>query len=851
MMMKQNSLYALKRFLLVFLLYFFYCLCFRASSSEIKSFFPKTEVDQASILFEEALELFQVGGFQEALQAWRLALDIYRNLDDQVGEAKTLANIGLIYDSQGYYSEALNHYRQGLELISKIRGKGDTSYETDLIEGALFNNIGTVYEALGSYSFALESYEKSLSLTREISDQVGEAKTLANIGNIYLVLEKYSKALEYFSDSLAISRLLGSLEAEASTLNSIGISYQMLGDYEQALGNLNRGLSIANKIDNHLQKSKILDSTGDLYKLLDNYSRAIDYYNQSLTIKSNFGDRAGEAVTLNKIGYLLEAEDRPDLAVTFFKESVNVYESIRASNRENLSEELQSSYVNTIEDTYRHLADLLLKQGRLLEAQRVLELLKVEELRKFTRASWNTDSIVYDRLEQEVVESHGSLIALGREIYNCDPNCSEALYNQQITLQKQYDQIVAEFEIAVRTNRVEDDDFYDPTSLATDAFDLVGRPGTVLIYPIVLEDKLWLLWTATGGVSGGVEVSISLEELSKSVFHLREQLQNPDNYPLSDLQDTAQQLYSWLIEPLSAELEKNKIQHLIFAQDRVTRYLPMAVLHDGDRYLVERYTIHTVLSADLTDTTDQLDNIEDSPILGLGLDKSFPNYNALPNVEEELNEIIQEPNDSVGIYPGQVFMNEKFTFDTLRRNVRSSRILHIATHAEFVPTRQGGSFLLLGTGEPLKVAALDPREDDIESLVGQFLNLHMVVLSACETALGGEALDGTEIAGVSSYFLGKNKAEAVLATLWKVDDKGTSVLMQQFYKILATGTVTKAEALQQAMLSLLYDEEGISGRLAALESRQRGFELDLPEVSIVESSHPYYWAPFVLIGDGL
>jgi len=148
------------------------------------------------------------------------------------------------------------------------------------------------------------------------------------------------------------------------------------------------------------------------------------------------------------------------------------------------------------------------------------------------------------------------------------------------------------------------------------------------------------------------------------------------------------------------------------------------------------------------------------------------------------------------------------------------KILHIATHGKFVSGRPEDSFLVLGSGEKLTIPEIKTLQD--------LSNIHLVVLSACETALGGADQDGIEISGLSSYFL-SNGAKAVMASLWSVDDASTSVLMAEFYRILATSTaqkpMTKAEALRQAQLSLI--REG--GNFA----------------------RPYFWAPFTLIGNSL
>jgi CHAT domain-containing protein len=680
---------------------------------------------------------------------------------------------------------------------------------------SLFPIKSNAYQSLGDYQQAIDFQQQSLAIARDLGNRQGEADSLGNLGNAYQSLGDYQQAIDFHKQSLAIARNLGDRQGEAISLNNLGVVYESIGDYQQAT----------------------------------------DFYQQSLAIARDLGNRQGEAISLNNLGDAWAAQNQPELAIIFYKDAVNIYETIR-TDITNLSQSLQKSYTTSVEGTYRSLTNLLLSQGRILEAQQVLELLKVEELREFTRATYTTEGLQYDPIEQPVIDAHGSLIQLGANISACHPDCEQSLYDQQIALEGDFDQTVKTFEETIRTNRAEDDVFYDPNNFASDALDIVNaQDGTVLIYPVVLEDTLWLLWTATGGVVGSIEVpETNQAEISRAVVRFRELLTQKNTQSLEELKQVGQQLHSWLIEPLSEELEKNNIQHLVFAQDRATRYLPMAALYDGEQFLIENYTVSTVLSAALTDTTDRLGEVSTASTLGLGLDQSVSGFSSLPNVREELEAIVKEgENDTSGIYPGSIFMNEAFTFNTLSEQIRRYRILHIATHAEFIPNIRDASYILSGTGEKLTI-------DQIGALDALFDHLHLVVLSACQTALGGESLDGTEIAGISSYFLGKNKAEAVLATLWRVDDTGTSLLMQRFYEILATGQVTKAEALRQAQLSLLYGEATLDDRLTNLasegsegsESSERGLALsELPEVTEATLDHPYYWAPFVLIGNSL
>ncbi len=820
------------------------------------------------------------GNYNGALIAYQQSLKLRRAIGDRAGESIILGNIGLGYSSLGQYGKALEYYQQALTIASQIGDRagqgfllvslgtayvelGDfarslTYYQQALSlhrdigdltgTGQSLNSIGGVYENLGQYDKALEFYQQSLSVRRQVGDRAGEGLTLSNIGGIYDSLGQFSKALEFYQQALGIRREIGDRDGEGIILNNIGLIYAAGGNYPEALKYYQQALAIHQATGDRRSQGAVLNNLGLAYDRLKQETDALTFYQQALAIFREIGNRTGERLALNNIGSVLARQQKPELAIAFYKASVNVTETIRQDLKP-LSRQEQESYTQLVANTYRALADLLLGQGRILAAQQVLELLKTQEIQEFTRHAGTLGQITVSDTEAKILQQHGTLIAFGQTVETCKQNrCAqlEQLNDQLQLLTQQYTETIHHYEAEIRRRRSADEAFLDPRKLAKLRDVVEAQPGTVLIYPLVLEDKIWLVWAARGGIVKSEQIPVSQDVLGRTVLQFRQEVQTITTNR-QQLQATGKQLYDWLIKPLERELQANQIKNLVFALDRVTRYIPMSALFDGKKYLVETYTISTVLSADLTDMGERLPpGTQSTSILALGASE-FKDLNPLPNVPQELAAIVRTTSsDRQGVYPGKEFLNQNFVFRTLRDNLLGHQILHIATHAAFVPGRPEDSYLVLGNGEKLTIPQIQTLQD--------LKDVHLVVLSACETALGGPDQDGVEISGISSYFLNSGTA-AVLASLWSVDDSSTSQLMQQFYRNLATGTVqapvTKTAALRQAQLSL------IQGQASLTNASTRGIGVVQEPNSAgtrsnttAEFSHPYYWAPFVLIGNG-
>ncbi len=807
---------------------------------------------EADRLLKQGEQLFGASRFQEALQSYEKALSIYQKMSDLTGQAKTLNNLAFTDQYLSQFGKAIEVYQQALPLFQQLH---DLNGEANVL-----TRLGIAHWSLSQNKKAIEYYQKALPLFQQIHDRDGEAYVLLNLGNIYESPWEYNKAIEYYQKALSLFQQTQNHLQEANTLMNFGnIYYNERFQYLNAIEYYQKALLIFQQIKNPNGEANALGNLANAYDALsDSQSdEAIEHYQRALFIFQKIGNRDREGRTLGNIGKLLRKQDKPELAIVFYKQSINIYESIKGGLK-TLPREQQQSYVESVASTYRELADLLIQKGRLSEAQAVLELLKLRELRDFTRdVGINSSGINLAKIEEialkQILNRFTTIANFNQQLSDCEHKKCANLTQ----LQEQRDRLNEAVNTELQQQRAilakhfsTESATLTPEKLNAEARRIVNaQPGTVLIYPLVLKDKLQFL-LALKAENGAftfrpVEVpNVTADTLFNKIQEFRTQLKEPTN--LKDLQATSQQLYDWLIKPLEPELNNPNIKHLVFAPDSTIRYIPLAALYNGKQYLVERYSISTITAASKTDTTETLASlpINSSFLLAMGA-SIFPNFSPLPNVPNELAAIVKDntQKDTHGIYPGSKALNTQFSFDTLKEKLKGHRILHIATHGAFVSGRPEDSYLVPGQGNNLTT-------DRIDQLLNYGIgDVHLVVLSACETAVGDRASDGIEIPGISYFFL-KNEVKSVLASLWSVNDNSTALLMQRFYQKLATRKVTKAEALQQIQ------QEFIRGNLTAKDAPSRA-RLDPKEPHDRSSpansnySHPYYWAPFILIGNNL
>ncbi|NER52359.1 MAG: CHAT domain-containing protein, partial [Symploca sp. SIO1A3] len=315
------------------------------------------------------------------------------------------------------------------------------------------------------------------------------------------------------------------------------------------------------------------------------------------------------------------------------------------------------------------------------------------------------------------------------------------------------------------------------------------------------------------------------KQVSKTVQSFRRAVTDINISP--PYKQQAKQLYEWLIAPLEAGLQAQEINNLVFIMDSGLRSLPISVLHDGNGFIIEKYSIGLMPTLSLTDT--RYVDVRNTKMLAMGA-AEFTDQNPLPAVPIELSTLTGQ------LWQGQSFLNEEFTLSKLKsaRKTQPFGIVHLATHGEFKPGKLSNSYLQLWDTK-LKL-------DQVPELGFHNPPVELLVLSACRTALGDpEAELGfaglAVLAGVKS----------ALGSLWYVSDEGTLGLMSNFYQQLQEAPI-KAEALRQTQLAMLRGEVRLENGKLVSSDRIIPLPPELQKLGDKDLSHPYYWSAFTLIG---
>ncbi|WP_445370153.1 CHAT domain-containing protein [Methylomonas sp. HW2-6] len=793
----------------------------------------------------------KLGAIDKAGAHLEQALSLRRKLADGLGEARTLGNLGLTYLAQGRYAKALEIYDQAQQRFS---GLPEASVRD---KGTILSNISAVYAEMGRYDTALAQQRQALAIfeaAEDIDVQADIASAYHNLGYIYAEQKDHQAATKAFEHAIAIRKQLNDRFGVAETQNNLGLTLSEQQQHTPALAVLSSALDVLQQLGTRKPTAATYDSIGSVYARLGQLEPAFSAYLQALAIWRDIGDRDNARITLGNIGALFERQGQQTLAIAFYKQSVNLSERIR-KDLKSLPEQDQKAYLARVQGFYRSLADLLLRQDRVIEAQQVLDLLKVQEAADFlgpVRGNETTGQGVAELpAEQDILKNYAALerqaISTGQALAALDkldrsqrsPEQQkhwQELDRQQRSLQRAFATFIESREIQALIGNLSREARTALPALEQlrSLKDNLARLGTqtVLLYPLVLDDRLEIVLIGTLSPPLHIPVPVDRATLNQAIVELRTALTRRHN----DVEQRAQTLYRWLVQPIEPHLHQLGAKTILYAPDGVLRYIPLAALHDGRQWLAQRFNTVNITALSLTELETR--PLREPKLLAAAFasgdydftlgDRHF-DFKGLPFAGLEVN-------DLAALYPGALkLVDRNFSPAAVLPELNRFNIIHFATHAALVSGKPDESFILFGNGERVTVDQVK-YEWSLE-------NVDLIALSACETALGASLGKGEEILGLG--FLMENAgARATLASLWSVDDGGTQALMNAFYRALQQPGNTKGDALRQAQLSM------ITGASGSGSDEGRGVQTSDGDGG-VSFSHPYYWAPFILIGNGL
>ncbi|GAB1542512.1 hypothetical protein NUACC21_51860 [Scytonema sp. NUACC21] len=827
---------------------------------QARSLYSKRQFSEAAKLFQQAAQAYQASGepIRQALSLSNLSL-CYQQLGQWNDATSAIADsLALLEGAKAASPEKSLALAQVLD-----------------IQGGLLLARGKADAALKSWERATVLYTQQGKQERALTSQINQAQALQNLGLYRRAIALLDTALKLQQRSNTneeqLQTLIKNLPPSPETvtaLRTLGDSLRVTGNFTQARIVLEHSLAIANSLQLPEAVALAQLSLGNTARAQGDPQAALKYYQQAASTAS---PTLQVQAQVNQLSLLIDTK-QPSAAQTLLPQVQQQIEALPPNRvsieaRVNLAQSIMEMESKPAEASLRRSAQILataIQQAKELGDSHTLAYAlgslgniyeKTEqwsEAEKLTQQALqlaqqtNAAEIAYrwqwqlGRVLKAQGKTTGAIAAykgavatiksLRADLAVANPDVQfsfrsavEPIHRQLVGLlvkSNQPDNLKEARDVIENLQLVELDNFFREACINGNIaqVDRVDQRAAV-IYPILLEDELAIIaslppsenqkQTKASREFRYYKTSITSTEVERFVSNLREELDQPTTLQLT-LREL-QQLYNWLIRPAASELAASKVETLVFVLDGALRNIPMAALHDGQKFLVEKYSIALTPGLQLLSPRSLKQEQLGALVAGLEAER-HQGFSALPHVAEEVNQIKSK-------IPSQILFNQKFTSSAFETKVAavSLPIVHLATHSQF-SSEADETFILTWDGK-IKVNDLSQVLQTGE--ISRDKALELLVLSACETA-AGDNRSALGLAGVAV----RSGARSTLATLWRVNDEASATLMGEFYNQLAqinkTG-ISKAEALRRAQLAIL----------ANPKYRQE----------------PYFWAAYVLIGN--
>lgn len=800
------------------------------------------------------------GDFSQLLeQAWKRYEA--RKLQDAIAHRQITSNTGVVEDLVRVYHE-IGESKEAIAYYSQINDWSKV--------GQIIIEQAQAYNSLGKPNYAMMLSEIALQIARTYKDYDLESAALRIRGESHRIAGNYEKAISDFSFSIKVAQDTHNLAYQSTALNQLGITYINLArknykyakvalnteeyneaqDFQKqawqfdlkALETFQNSLNISrkykDKIDeiklliysilpaNRLGKSQLATAKLQLVLLLlerlpisdakafatinlsevlqnlpseqnlsfakcsANYSESqvIDLLNQAVSIAQDLPNYRALSFAFGHLGHIYECNHDYDQALKLTQQAQQA-----AQIKPNTQDSLHLWYWQA---------------GRILKSQnRPIEAIAAYEQAVSTLENISTQIVVtnpdlqpdpYDTLEGIYHE----LIALKLSLKD-DEDESSHLYSAITSLN---DLKLAE----IRNYFRKDDIAIAPHQAKADL--LSTKTITAVFWSIVLEDRTAIVVYLPNGETKLEWINLDHQSFKDEINKFRLGLERRSDIIYRRSQ--AQKLYDLIIRPFAVDLESLQVKTLVFIPDDFLRSVPMAALHDGKKFLIQKYAIASTPSLSLTDPFKLKSEKFKALAVGLTQDANVDGriYKALSNIKQEIKQVLM-------LIPGsKQLLDQNFTRDRLQTELHRSvyPIVHIATHAEFGIAPED-TFLIIGNNEKLTIRDLYRILQDVSQGMS---TIDLLLLTACETARGNNYTN----LGLASMAVSAG-VRSTFASLWSIDDAATEILVTKFYQNWHHYGLSKAEALQKAQQDLI-----------ALGKKY---------------AHPYYWGAFILLGNWL
>lgn len=883
------------RFILLVLLALMTTLCVPAVSAQRVERTSVFQASNAHSQMQRGIELYTAEQFSEATGVWQQAASAFAMQGDSLNQALVLHYLSLAYQHLGQWEEAERALTDSLKLLETQKNTADTQAYLNVFAQAL-NTQARLQWAKGQLEAALETWNRAAATYKQAGNETGVIGSLINYAQALQAVGLNSQAEAELQQVEGIIQQQPNPELKATGLQNLGQALRRVGNLKKSQEVLQKSWQVAQEFRLSKGESSALLELGNTERALSERAIAVgkkeeeEQHNQA-AIK--FYQQAADSPTfrlqaqLNLLSLLIDTAKESEAAklgstiqqsiISLPPSRTNIYAQLnfaRSLTRLGTTKDSTSAVggqtkplstsPQSLVSSPSPIAEILAKsvqQARSLKdptaesyalgqlgglyeltqqwsaAQNLTEqaLLLADEIQApDIRYRWesqlgrlwekqgdrNRAITAYKEAVKTLKSVRSNLLTIDADVQFSFRDNVEPIHRKLVDLllrntQPSQADLKEAIEVIDSLRLAELENFLScnlsqKVQLSQDVDKI--DPTAAFIYPIILEDRLAVISQLPGQSLKHHVSFVKQAEVENTAIELRVNLLKR-NRPEEVIQK-ATQLYEWLLKPLESDLENNEeVKTLVFVLDGVLRNIPMSVLYDNKRqeYLMQKpYALALVPGLQLFDLRPlQRERLE---VLTAGVSEQREvegrKFEQLPNVVEELQQV-------GSVVPSESLLNLKFTEANLEQQINSGSFsaVHIATHGKFSSDPE--ETFILAYNQLIK-------RNDLNNLLqinnqSQSRNVELLVLSACETAQG----DNRATLGLAGIAV-RAGARSVLSTLWKVNDRSTAEVMGQFYKELTKPNVTKAEALHQAQLVIFQKYKA-----------------------------PYYWAPYVLVGNWL